>query len=102
MPKKYRISRFSREIRRVLNIRPIEQMGRPMPVEREILKRIHENEEKLRQPLMSRRELFDTIKDTHKNFPISIITDGEMTIGLRGAVTLRKYILVKTRRYQKD
>ena len=29
------------------NLCPVEQMGRPTPEEREILKRIHENEEKL-------------------------------------------------------
>ena len=33
------------------NICPVEQMGRPTPEEKEILKRIHENEEKLRASL---------------------------------------------------
>ncbi len=48
-----------RKIRRVLNIRPIEQMDRPMPEEREILKRI---EEKLRATLDEQeRAILETI-----------------------------------------
>ena len=46
------------------NICPVEQMGRPMPEEREILKRIHENEEKLLAILDGQeRAILDAIKD---------------------------------------
>ena len=46
------------------NICPVEQMGRPMPEEREILKRIHENEEKLRATLDEQEKaILDAIKD---------------------------------------
>ena len=46
------------------NLCPVEQMGRPTPEEREILKRIHENEEKLRAILDEQEEaILDTIKD---------------------------------------
>ena len=46
------------------NICPIEQMGRPTPEEREILKRIHENEEKLRMTLdKQKKAILDAIKD---------------------------------------
>lgn len=43
---------------------PVEQMGRPTPGEREILKRIHENEEKLRTALDEQgKAILDAIKD---------------------------------------
>ncbi len=46
------------------NICPVEQMGRPMPEEREILKQIHKNEEKLRMTLDEQEKaILDTIKD---------------------------------------
>ena len=46
------------------NICPVEQMGRPTPEEKEILKRIHENEEKLRATLDEKEKaLLDMIKD---------------------------------------
>ena len=46
------------------NICPVEQMGRPTPEEKEILKRIHENEEKLRTILDEQEKaILDTIKD---------------------------------------
>ncbi len=46
------------------NICPVEQMGRPTPEEREILKRIHENEEKLRATLDEQeKSILDAIKD---------------------------------------
>ncbi len=46
------------------NICPVEQMGRPMPEEREILKRIHENEEKLQATLDEQEKaILDAIKD---------------------------------------
>ena len=68
-------------------------MGGATPEERESLKRMHENEEKLRAtPNEQESAILETIKDTHKNPPISIITDGEMIIGYIGAVTIRKYI----------
>ena len=46
------------------NLCPVEQMGRPTPEEKEILKRIHENEEKLRTTLDEQeRSILDAIKD---------------------------------------
>ena len=46
------------------NICPVEQIGRPTPEEKEILKRIHENEEKLRATLDEKeKSLLDMIKD---------------------------------------
>ena len=46
------------------NICPVEQMGRPTPEEKEILKRIHENEEKLRAFFDEQgRAVLDAIKD---------------------------------------
>ena len=46
------------------NICPVEQMGRPTPEEKEILKRIHENEEKLRAFFDKQgRAVLDAIKD---------------------------------------
>ncbi len=46
------------------NICPVEQMGRPTPEEREILKRIHENEEKLQATLDEQEKaILDAIKD---------------------------------------
>ena len=46
------------------NICPVEQMGRPTPEEKEILKRIHENEEKLQASLDEQdRAILDAIKD---------------------------------------
>ena len=46
------------------NICPVEQMGRPTPEEKELLKRIHENEEKLRATLDEKEKaLLDMIKD---------------------------------------
>ena len=46
------------------NICPVEQMGRPTPEEKEILKRIHESEEKLRATLDEKEKaLLDMIKD---------------------------------------
>ena len=46
------------------NICPVEQMGRPTPAEKEILRRIHENEEKLRLTLDEHgRAVLDEIKD---------------------------------------
>ena len=46
------------------NICPVEQMGRPTPEEREILKRIHENEEKLRATLGEQEKaILEAIKD---------------------------------------
>ena len=46
------------------NICPVEQIGRPTPEEKEILKRIHENEEKLRATLDEKEKaLLDMIKD---------------------------------------
>ena len=46
------------------NICPVEQMGRPMPEEREILNRIHKNEEKLRATLDEQEiAILDAIKD---------------------------------------
>ena len=46
------------------NICPVEQMGRPTPEEREILKRVHENEEKLRANLDEQeKSILDVIKD---------------------------------------
>ena len=46
------------------NICPVEQMGGVTPEEREILKRIHENEEKLRMTLDEQEKaILDAIKD---------------------------------------
>ena len=46
------------------NLCPVEQMGRPTPEEKEILRRIHENEEKLRLTLDEHgRAVLDEIKD---------------------------------------
>ena len=46
------------------NLCPVEQMGGATPEEREILKRIHENEEKLRATLDEKEKaLLDMIKD---------------------------------------
>ena len=46
------------------NICPVEQMGRPTPGEKEILKRIRENEEKLRATLgKQEKAILDAIKD---------------------------------------
>ena len=46
------------------NICPVEQMGKATPEEREILKRIHENEEKLRVTLDEQeRAILDAMKD---------------------------------------
>ena len=46
------------------NLCPVEQMGRPTPEEREILRRIHENEEKLRTTLDEQeKSILDAIKD---------------------------------------
>ncbi len=46
------------------NICPVEQMGGATPEEREILKRIHENEEKLRVTLDEQeRAILDAMKD---------------------------------------
>ena len=46
------------------NICPVEQMGRPTPDEKEILKRIHENEKKLRATLDKQENaILDAIKD---------------------------------------
>ncbi len=46
------------------NICPVEQMGQSTPEEREILKRIYENEEKLRATLDEKEKaLLDMIKD---------------------------------------
>lgn len=46
------------------NLCPVEQMGRPTPEEKEILKRIRENEEKLRAILDEHgRAVLDAIKD---------------------------------------
>ena len=46
------------------NICPVEQMGRPTPEEKEILKRIYENEEKLKTTLDEHEKaILDTIKD---------------------------------------
>ena len=46
------------------NICPVEQMGRPTPEEKEILRRIHESEEKLRATLDEHeRAVLDEIKD---------------------------------------
>ena len=46
------------------NICPVEQMGGATSEEKEILKRIHENEEKLRATLDEQEEaILDTIKD---------------------------------------
>lgn len=46
------------------NLCPVEQMGRPTPEEKEILRRIHENEEKLRLTLNEQgRAILDVIKD---------------------------------------
>ena len=46
------------------NICPVEQMGRPTPEEKEILRRIHENEEKLRLTLDEHgRAVLDEIKN---------------------------------------
>ena len=46
------------------NICPVEQMGRPTPEEKEILRRIHENDEKLRLTLDEQgRAVLDEIKD---------------------------------------
>ena len=48
------------------NICPVEQMGRPTPEEKEILRRIHENEEKLRLTLDEHgRAVLDEIKDDY-------------------------------------
>ena len=46
------------------NIRPVEQMSRPTPEEKEILRRIHENEEKLRATLGEQEKaILEAIKD---------------------------------------
>ena len=46
------------------NLCPVEQMGGATPEEREILKRIHENEEKLRATLDEQEKaILDAIKD---------------------------------------
>ena len=46
------------------NICPVEQMGLPTPEEKEILKRIHGNEEKLRATLDEQENaILDAIKD---------------------------------------
>ena len=46
------------------NLCPVEQMGRPTPEEKEILRRIHENEEKLRATLDEQeRAILEAIKD---------------------------------------
>ena len=46
------------------NICPVEQMGRPKPEEKEILRRIHENEEKLQTTLDEQeRSILNAIKD---------------------------------------
>lgn len=46
------------------NICPVGQMGRTTPEEKEILKRIHENEEKLRATLDEQgRAILDVIND---------------------------------------
>ena len=46
------------------NICPVEQMGEATSEEKEILKRIHENEEKLRATLDEQEKaILDTIKD---------------------------------------
>ena len=46
------------------NICPVEQMSRPTPGEKEILRRIHENEEKLRATLDEHeRAVLDGIKN---------------------------------------
>ena len=46
------------------NICPVEQMGGTTPEEREILRRIHENEENLRAALNEQeRAILDAIKD---------------------------------------
>lgn len=46
------------------NLCPVEQMGRSTPEEKEILRRIHENEEKLRANLGEQeRAILDVIKD---------------------------------------
>ena len=55
------------------NLWPVEQMGRPTPEEREILKRIHENEEKLRAILDEQeRSILDVIKDDCLNVASSM------------------------------
>ena len=55
------------------NLCPVEQMGRPTPEEREILKRIHENEEKLRAILDEQeRSILDVIKDDCLNVASSM------------------------------
>ena len=55
------------------NLCPVEQMGRPTPEEREILKRIHENEEKLRAILDEQeRFILDVIKDDCLNVASSM------------------------------
>ena len=73
------------------NICPVEQMGRPTSEEKEILKRIHENEEKLRAALDEQEKaILDTIKDDCLTVSVSM---GERRF--REAFTLGTRLMVE-------
>ena len=73
------------------NICPVEQMGGATPEEKEILKRIHENEEKLRMTLDEQEKaILDNIKDDCLTVSASV---GERRF--RGAFSLGSRLMVE-------